>query len=316
MGGERKVRGFYFGDSGHGKQRLAMAAAAAMAMASRSSWGALLGQREGLPRVGAGRGRRGGAHLERNRTKIAWARRSTGRSVLGEKQRWRKLERGGRRAAWLGGSATLGWRWRAVWGAFYRRGEAVRGWRTRHSGVVTAQAGGERGQWCCAGVNGGGGGELACGWRGDATLRAGGDLRRRCCAEVAGAVRVWLGTAVRADGGVARLRSWRRGVHGSARRGAASVCTHACAGCIACARAWAVASCCCCAGGRGGRGALGAVAQGRARAEEKESRSGRAGKERGEGGEICAGSAVRGRPRAAPITRARPGACAGQGRTG
>ena len=185
--------------------------------------------------------------------------------------------------------------------------------------------------------------ELACGWRSDATLRAGGDLRRRCCAEVAGAVRVWLGTAVRADGrrrgsvrrgrvrarghagrpglractwvseragcGVARLRSWRRGVHGSARRGAASVCTHACAGCGACARAWAVASCCC-AGGRGGRGALGAVAQGRARAEEKESRSGRAGKERGEGGEICAGSAVRGRPRAAPS------ACAGQGRTG
>ena len=100
----------------------------------------------------------------------------------------------------------------------------------------------------------------------------------------------------RAGGGVARLRSWRRGVHGSARRGAASVCTHACG--------------CCCAGGRGGRGVLGAVAQGRARAEEKESRSGRAGKERGEGGEICAGSAVRGRPRAAPS------ACAGQGRTG
>ena len=126
--GERRARGFYFGDSGHGKQRLAMAAAAAMAMASRSSWGALLGQRDGLPRVGdglprvgAGRGRCGGAHLERNRTKIAWARRSTGRSVLGEKQRWWKLERGGRRAAWLGGSATLGWRWRAVWGAFYRR---------------------------------------------------------------------------------------------------------------------------------------------------------------------------------------------------
>ena len=71
MGRERKVRGFYFGDSGHGKRRLTMAAAAAMAMASRSSWGALLGQREGLPRVGAGRGRRGGAHLERNRTKIA-----------------------------------------------------------------------------------------------------------------------------------------------------------------------------------------------------------------------------------------------------
>ena len=71
MGRERKARGFYFGDSGHGKQRLAMAAAAAMAMASRSSWGALLGQREGLPRVGAGRGRCGGAHLERNRTKMA-----------------------------------------------------------------------------------------------------------------------------------------------------------------------------------------------------------------------------------------------------
>jgi len=88
-----------------------MAAAAAMAMASRSSWGALLGQREGLPRVGAGRGRRGGAHLERNRTKIAWARRSTGRSVLGEKTEEAELERGGRRAAWLGGSASLGW-WR------------------------------------------------------------------------------------------------------------------------------------------------------------------------------------------------------------
>jgi len=70
-GRERRARGFYFGDSGHGKQRLAMAAAAAMAMASRSSWGALLGQREGLPRVGAGKGRCGGAHLERNRTKMA-----------------------------------------------------------------------------------------------------------------------------------------------------------------------------------------------------------------------------------------------------
>ena len=67
---ERRERGFDFGDSGHGKQRLAMATAAAMAMASRSSWGALLGQREGLPRVGAGRGRCGGAHLERNRTKM------------------------------------------------------------------------------------------------------------------------------------------------------------------------------------------------------------------------------------------------------
>ena len=178
-------------------------------------------------------------------------------------------------------------------------------------------------------------------------LGAGVNRRRRRCAEVAGAVGVWLGTAVRADGrrrgsvrrgrvrarghtgrpgrgactrgseragcGVARLRSWRRGVHGSARRGAASVCTHACAGCGACARAWAVASCCYCVGGQGGRGALGAVAQGRARAEEKESRSGCAGKERGEGGEICTGSAVRGRPRAAPITCARSGACAGQG---
>jgi len=138
------------------------------------------------------------------------------------------------------------------------------------------------GQVVLCGVNSGS--EFACGWRGDATLRAGGDLRRRCCAEVAGAVRVWLGTAVRADGrcrglvrrglerargrtgrpgrractrvseragcGVARLCSWRRGVHGSA-----SVCTHVCAGCGACTRAGAAASCCC-AGGRGGpRGA-------------------------------------------------------------
>ena len=165
--------------------------------------------------------------------------------------------------------------------------------------------------------------ELACGWRSDATLRAGGDLRRRCCAEVAGAVRVWLGTAVRADGrcrglvrrglvrargrtgrpgrractrvseragcGVARLCSWRRGVHGSA-----SVCTHACAGCGACTRAWAAASCCC-AGGRGGRGALGAVAQGRARVEKKDSRAGRARGGESEGRAERAGREKRGR---------------------
>jgi len=43
MGGERKARGFYFGDSGHGKRRLAMAAAAAMAMASWSSAWAVRG---------------------------------------------------------------------------------------------------------------------------------------------------------------------------------------------------------------------------------------------------------------------------------
>ena len=194
------------------------------------------------------------------------------------------------------------------------------------------------GQVVLCGVNSGS--EFACGWRGDATLRAGGDLRRRCCAEVAGAVRVWLGTAVRADGrcrglvrrglerargrtgrpgrractrvseragcGVARLCSWRRGVHGSA-----SVCTHACAGCGACTRVWAAASCCC-AGGRGGpRGARCGGPGACTRGEEGQPGRACSGRRKGrEGGEICAGSAVRGRPHAAPIARARSGACA------
>jgi len=86
-----------------------MANAAAMAMASRSSWGALLGQREGLPRVGAGRGRRGGAHLERNWTKIAWARRSTVVFValfVGQGKKSRETE------SWLSGAAWRAWWWR------------------------------------------------------------------------------------------------------------------------------------------------------------------------------------------------------------
>ena len=41
-GRERRVRGFHFGDSEHGKRRLGTAAEVAMATASRSSWGALL----------------------------------------------------------------------------------------------------------------------------------------------------------------------------------------------------------------------------------------------------------------------------------
>ena len=41
-GRERWVRGFYLGDSGHGRWGLATAAAAAMATATWSSWGARL----------------------------------------------------------------------------------------------------------------------------------------------------------------------------------------------------------------------------------------------------------------------------------
>jgi len=156
-------------------------------------------------------------------------------------------------------------------------------------------------------------------------LGAGVNRRRRRCAEVAGAVGVWLGTAVRADGrrrgsvrrgrvrarghtgrpgrgactrgseragcGVARLRSWRRGVHGSARCGAASVCTHACAGCGACARAWAVASCCCWC-----RGVRASVARSRAGAGRRPRRGGRAGQGwrgvRGSGQERGPGAAL------------------------
>ena len=40
MGRERRVRGFHFGDFGHGKRKLAPAAATAMASTSCSSWGA------------------------------------------------------------------------------------------------------------------------------------------------------------------------------------------------------------------------------------------------------------------------------------
>jgi len=59
---ERRVRGFHFGDSGHGKRRWVAAAAAAMVMAAGSSAQAAIVK----TRLGACIGGYGGAHLERN----------------------------------------------------------------------------------------------------------------------------------------------------------------------------------------------------------------------------------------------------------
>jgi len=92
--------------------------------------------------------------------------------------------------------------------------------------------------------------------------------------------------------GVVRPRGWRRSVLGSARRGVASVRTHACVRCVHTA---AASCCCCCAGGRGETWGAWCRGPGRARADGREDRAagareraeqrGRRGRARGAGEE-------------------------------
>ena len=121
MRGERREKGSRLGDSGHGRARGRGSAPSSHGYGSGSSWGALLRQGRRRSRLGEGRGGCGGAHRRRNRAKMAWLGRSTAAfvTVLGE-------NRGARKKVSRMALASSGWRWRAVWGAFYRRRSRAR----------------------------------------------------------------------------------------------------------------------------------------------------------------------------------------------
>ena len=99
----------------------------------RRPWSWRLGARGELS-AGRNREGRGLALVEDGRKVLTskgirprWPRRVDRRecSAFGKETEEKKLERGGSRAAQLGGSEGLRWWRRADWGAFYRRDEAV-----------------------------------------------------------------------------------------------------------------------------------------------------------------------------------------------
>ena len=163
-----------------------------------------------------------------------WPRRVDRRkcSAFGEETEEKKLERGGSRAAQLGGSEGLRWWRRADWGAFYRRDEAVEEGRTPVAGL-----GKRRGAPLMAFV------VAMCGSAirgGDAMVRAARTHREDAYVEGPGAQ---LGVASRgpSDEAAALCASSARTAARAARRPGDVTCPAAASGTAAwsvCARAW------------------------------------------------------------------------------